>query len=92
MLGLGTLNDLHHYAWMNEWRRPLVNLANAYCIVPSNEHDAARDRYAPFYATIDSVGRIDQLRSGNLCRYFTVYRLGGRKGSNLVIAEEGVGK
>lgn len=88
LLGLGTMNDLHHYAWLNEWRRPLANMANAYCIVPSNEYDDARARYAPFFSTIDSVGRIDQLRSGTSCRYFTVYRLGGRKGTSLVIQEE----
>jgi hypothetical protein len=92
LLGLGTINDLHHYAWLNEWRRPKVNLANAFCIVPSNEHDDARARYAPFYATIDSIGRIDQLRSGNRCRYFTVYRLGGWKGTKLVLNEEVSGK
>lgn len=85
MIGLGSILDLHHYIWMNRWRSPKVALSKAFCIVPSNQKDDALMRYADYYSTIDSVTTIEQKRSGTTCRYFTVYRLEGWKGKNVLL-------
>jgi hypothetical protein len=55
-------------------------MAMAYCIVPSNMADEPAARYAPYYRQVRAIARINQYRSGRLCRYFTVYRLEGWKG------------
>jgi 4-amino-4-deoxy-L-arabinose transferase-like glycosyltransferase len=83
VIGLGALNDLHHYAWLNRWRLYATDPTKAWCIVPSNEYFDARTQFAPWYTKADSVTTITQLRGGKPARYFTVWRLSGwkRKGA-----------
>ncbi len=84
MIGLGTMNDLHEYMWMNEQRKDKVNLNNAYCIVPSDEYYNAHLQYEKYYRSIDSLTTIKILRSNQPAHNFVVYKLQGWK-NNLPI-------
>lgn len=79
MIGLGIMNNLHHYMWMNKLRKAKVNFKNAYCIVPSIDHYDVHKAYADYYSTIDSVTVIEVIRSGKPSNNFKIYRLGGWK-------------
>jgi 4-amino-4-deoxy-L-arabinose transferase-like glycosyltransferase len=86
VIGLGELNDLHHYAWVNRWRLHATDPTKAWCVVPSNEHFDARTQFAAWYKNADSVTTITQLRGGQPARYFTVWRLSGwKKGAEIPV-------
>jgi 4-amino-4-deoxy-L-arabinose transferase-like glycosyltransferase len=87
LIGLGEMNDLHHYLWMNEWRIPVTDMQNAWCIVPSNESYNAKEQYNSYYDRADSVATIIAERSGEPCRNFTVYKLSGWKGYKSALKE-----
>jgi 4-amino-4-deoxy-L-arabinose transferase-like glycosyltransferase len=76
MIGLGPTQRLHHYAWVNEWRKN-VSMDTAYCIVPSDEHYSTVKAYQAFYSVIDSVYTIPVSRGGKPAHQFIIYRLTG---------------
>lgn len=80
MIGLGTLNELHEYQWMNEKRKDKVDLSSAYCIVPSDEWYDVAEKYSSYYENIALVKTIEINRSGKPAHHFYVYRLTGWKG------------
>ncbi len=77
LMGLGPLQDIHKFAWLNKERSKLTMGADAYCIVPSNVPFDVAAAYGSYFTTIDTPIRIDQKRSGVVVRYFLVYRLHG---------------
>jgi hypothetical protein len=79
MIGLGSVLDLHEYAWTNDLRKSMVDFEKAYCVVPSNENYDATLRYLDYYAQVNLVTQIDDFRNRKLSRHFYVYRLQGWK-------------
>ena len=77
MIGLGTVNALHHYAWRNKYTIPKTNMDTAFCIVHSDEYYDPRKAYAGYYSTIDSITTINILRGNKPAHNFYVYRLSG---------------
>jgi len=77
LLGVGPLQDIHKFAWLNKERPTLALGADAYCIVPSNVPFNVAEAYGPYFTTVDAPVRINQNRSGVVVRYFLVYRLHG---------------
>lgn len=74
MIGLGERTG--HYLWLNKNRMKLVDLNQAYCVVPS------ADRYRiPFdyYEQVQLARVIDISRNGKPAHRFFVYRLYGLK-------------
>lgn len=80
MFGLGTMNLLHEYMWMNKKRIEGTSLASAYCIIPSDELYDVQKTYGAYYSKIQLVKRIETFRSHQPAHYFYVYRLTGWKG------------
>jgi 4-amino-4-deoxy-L-arabinose transferase-like glycosyltransferase len=79
VIGIGHLEDLHKFAWLNK-QRPSLHLGDdAYTIVPSNLPMNVHDAYGPYFTSIDLPVTIKQIRSGGVVRYFYVYRLKGCK-------------
>lgn len=79
ILGIGGLQDVHKFAWLNKERQPLAIGDAAYCIVPSNLPFNVNEAYGQYFTTIESPVVINQMRSGKAVRYFYVYRLKGCK-------------
>ncbi len=77
LIGIGPLQDIHKFAWLNKERRALSIGSDAYCIVPSNVPFNVAEAYGSYFTTINAPIRIDQKRSGVVVRYFLVYRLHG---------------
>ncbi len=76
--GLGNLFDLHHYFWLNQYKKALNNGDDAYYIVPSNAYNSEEvDVFRKSFKRISSPVIVPQLRGGKVCRYFYVYRLYG---------------
>jgi hypothetical protein len=77
LMGLGPLQDIHKFAWLNKERPTLTIGADAYCIVPSNVPFDVAAAYGSYFTRVEAPIRIDQKRSGVVVRYFLVYRLHG---------------
>jgi hypothetical protein len=75
LLGIGPLQDIHKFAWLNHLRTPLTLGADAYCIVPSNIPFDVVDTYGRYFKKIDPPQMINQIRGATVVRYFAVYRL-----------------
>jgi hypothetical protein len=75
LIGIGPLNDIHKFAWLNKQRPALSLGADAYCIVPSNVPFSVTEAYGQYFKLIDAPVVIDQIRSGVVVRHFAVYRM-----------------
>lgn len=75
VLGVGKLEDLHEFAWMNKSRKALKTGEDAYCIVPSNIPFDVEKEYKQYFQTIEKPEIINQVRGGKMVRYFKIYRL-----------------
>ncbi len=79
VIGVGQLQDLHKFAWLNKVRQPLQPGDDAYCIVPSNLPLNVIETYGQYFTVIEKPVVINQRRSGGVVRYFNVYRMKGCK-------------
>lgn len=80
--GVGKVDDLHHYVWLNNYRPPLEPGDNALCIVPSNDPDNPYKTYSQTFQGVKFLQTFDQFRNGYLVRYFRIYLLTGYKGGD----------
>jgi 4-amino-4-deoxy-L-arabinose transferase-like glycosyltransferase len=85
MIGLGEMNTLHEYLWTNQEKIHKVNMATAYCVVPSDEYYDAKACYSGYYDRIDSITTIKVMRNNLPAHNFYVYRLSGWKGKIPVV-------
>lgn len=81
MMGLGSLQQVHHYLWTNVLLRDSVNMQQAFCIVPSDEFYRPAQAFKHYYRKIEAVQRITLYRNKIAARHFYVYRLSGWKGA-----------
>jgi len=77
LIGIGPLQDIHKFAWLNKQRPALTVGTDAYCIVPSNVPFSVTETYGQYFKLIDAPVVIDQKRNGVVVRHFLVYRLHG---------------
>jgi hypothetical protein len=75
VIAVGSLQDVHKFAWLNKVRKPLQLGDDAYAIVPSNLPLNVTEAYGSYFTTISAPVVIKQKRSGGVVRYFYVYRL-----------------
>lgn len=75
LLGIGKLNDLHKFAWLNKQHKFLQLGDDAYCIVPSNLQVDVNEVYGKYFTVVEKPVVINQMRGGKVVRYFYVYRL-----------------
>ncbi|MES2005034.1 MAG: glycosyltransferase family 39 protein [Bacteroidota bacterium] len=79
VIGIGKLDDLHKFAWLNKERKKLQLGDDAYAIVPSNLPLNVMEAYGQYFTSIEQPVVINQTRNGGVVRYFYVYRLKGCK-------------
>jgi 4-amino-4-deoxy-L-arabinose transferase-like glycosyltransferase len=79
-LAIGRMNDIHHYAWLNEERPFLEPGADAYFIYPSNYYGPPKQGLKNYFYRVDDSLVLSQDRSGIRVRNFVVYRLHDYKG------------
>ena len=79
IIGIGNLEDLHKFVWLNKERNKLKIGDDAYCIVPSNVPSNPKDLYKEYFSNIEEPIVIGQVRNKGVVRYFYVYRMKGCK-------------
>ncbi len=79
LLGVGPVNDLHKFRWLNTLSGPLAQGTDAYFISPSNYFTDPNELYRADFRQIEKPVRIAQRRNGKVARYWYVYRMKGAK-------------
>ena len=76
LVGIGELNELHHFNWLNQVRSKLKPGDDAYIIAPSNYSYALNvpNFYGAYFETIETPLVIEQYRNGKKVRNFELYR------------------
>lgn len=75
VIGIGNLEDLHKFAWLNKMVDPLHLGQDAYFIVPSNVPANPRLLYKDYFTVIESPVVIEQRTGNKIVRYFYIYRM-----------------
>ncbi|GAC1378846.1 MAG: hypothetical protein NVSMB45_00300 [Ginsengibacter sp.] len=75
VVGDGELYDIHHYAWLNNYRGSIQKGEDVLCIVPSNYPEDVQGNFLKKFQSIQKVSTFSQYRSGQICRYFSIYVL-----------------
>lgn len=78
-IGLGKMNELHKFQWLNSIYGTITPGSNAYYIAPSNNFSDAAELYGQSFSSIEKLATIRQTRSGKTARYWYVYRLIGAR-------------
>ena len=75
---LGNLFDLHHYHWLNLYKRPLKKGDSAYFIIPSNLYKQEDiEQLKQSFSIITPPVDIPIFRSGALCKRVYIFKLKG---------------
>lgn len=77
VVGVGSLYDLHKFAWLNRMEGYILKGADAYYITSSDSYEDPGKRYDADFKNITLAERIPAFRSGRLVRYWYIYRLKG---------------
>jgi hypothetical protein len=80
VLGVGSLYDIHQFAWLNKFRSGLKEGDDAICIVPSNYPTDVATSYQNTFSDFIILSTFPEKRNGKICRLFTVYLLKDYKG------------
>lgn len=78
-VGVGTLEDLHQFAWLNKRYGAIQAGSDAWYITPSNNFTDPSVQYAGLFDRFEKAATIPQRRGGRIARYWFVYRLKGAK-------------
>ena len=75
LIAIGKLNDIHHYAWLNNYRPGMEKGADAYYISVSNYFRPPAESLVEIFEKCLPPVSITQYRSGIAVRHFFIYRL-----------------
>lgn len=83
LLAIGSLNNIHHFAWLNARAPRLERGADAYFIYPSNYYGPPAQTLKNDFGRVEDSVQIPQYRAGQPVRYFVIYRMHDFKGDSL---------
>jgi len=90
LLVAGPLNNIHHFAWLNQQRSRLVPGSDAYFIYPSNYYGPPNPDLRMAFGRVEDSLIIPQYRSGTRVRNFIIYRMHDFKGDSLEYLVPGI--
>jgi hypothetical protein len=82
LLVFGPVNDIHHFAWLNQMRPRLNKGADAYFIYVSNYSGPPKSALKNLFEKVEEPQLIPQYRMGKRVRNFVVYRMFDYKGDS----------
>jgi len=82
LITVGTLRNIHHFAWVNERRPRLEAGSDAYFIYPTNYYGPPAKSLRSLFDRVEDSVVLPQLRSGIQVRNFVIYRMHGFKGDS----------
>jgi hypothetical protein len=74
-VGVGQLEDLHQFAWLNQLYGNIPVGSDAWYITPSNNFTDPAKQFIGQFVQFEKAGTITQRRGGHIARYWFVYRL-----------------
>jgi hypothetical protein len=83
LLVFGPVNDIHHFAWLNQRRPRLASGSDAYFIYSTNYYGPPPMTLRKLFTHLEDSLLIPQFRSGIPVRYFVVYRMHEFRGDSL---------
>jgi hypothetical protein len=83
LLAFGPLNNIHHFAWLNQRRPRLNHGSDAYFIYPSNYYGPPDPSLRKDFVRVEDSLFLPQYRSGIKVRNFVVYRMHEFRGDSL---------
>jgi hypothetical protein len=83
LLVVGPLNNIHHFAWLNQRGARLPQGSDAYFIYPSNYYGPPDSALRANFILAEDSLLIPQFRSGIRVRNFVVYRMHDFRGDSL---------
>jgi hypothetical protein len=90
LLVFGPLNNIHHFAWLNQRRPRFVRGSDAYFIYPSNYYGPPDPSLRRDFAFTEDSLLIPQFRSGIRVRNFVIYRMHDFRGDSLDYLTPGI--
>jgi len=81
LFGIGTLSDLHKYAWINRQRGGLKKGADYYYIALSNYYRDPFTSFGKYFDRIEPIDTIQVERNGTIMRNAFVFRMKNYNGS-----------
>ncbi len=75
VIGVGDLEDLHQFYWLNKGRPQLEKGEDALCILPSNYQVMEEENYPSYFESYRQLKVFENRRGGEVARYFYVYLL-----------------
>jgi 4-amino-4-deoxy-L-arabinose transferase-like glycosyltransferase len=79
VIGVGAINDLHKFAWLNKESDTLQLGQDAYYITPSNLPNDPNKLYGDYFESIPTPDTLPYISKGVVLRNFYIYRLKGCK-------------
>lgn len=83
LLAIGPINDIHHFAWLNQRRPHIMKGSDAYFIFPSNYYGPPKTMLKKEFTLIEDSLLLSQWRSGIRVRNFVIYRMHDFRGDSL---------
>ncbi|WP_342087392.1 ArnT family glycosyltransferase [Dyadobacter sp. OTU695] len=74
-VGVGKLEDLHQFAWLNAIYGQVAAGSDAWYITPSNNFTDPAVQFAGQFERFEKAGTITQRRNGHAARHWYIYRL-----------------
>jgi hypothetical protein len=75
VFAIGKLEEIHHYAWINELRGGFRQNMDAYYITSSRDYRDPLPLYSSYFKFIEPCDTIPVVRGGRVAMYFFIYRL-----------------
>ena len=82
-IGLGKINEIHHYYWRNAAQAAKAAMDTGFCLVHSYDYYDAISTNKQYYHKVDGIATITITRGNKPAYYFYVYRLIGFKNNFL---------
>lgn len=81
LFAIGSLNDIHKYAWMNRDRGGLQTGSDYYHIAVSNYYKNPTEAFGTYFEKIEPMDTLKIMRGGKVMRYAFFYRLKNYNGT-----------
>ncbi|EOR93334.1 hypothetical protein ADIARSV_3413 [Arcticibacter svalbardensis MN12-7] len=80
VIGLGSLINLHHYVWLNQYKSGLKKGENAICMMPGNYPEDVCEVYKKYFSSIKLLKVFPLYRGGKRTKIIWVYLLSDYNG------------
>ncbi|MFM7853869.1 MAG: hypothetical protein ACKO96_18580, partial [Flammeovirgaceae bacterium] len=81
LFAIGSLTDIHKYAWINQQRKGLHHHGDYYYIAVSNYYKNPSEIFEPYFQAIEPMDTVKITRAGEVVRYAFFFRLKNYNGN-----------